>query len=290
MIVVMIFIHGTPSAADESTNNFKCPGTKRVLVLGGGGVRGAYQIGALWYLVNVLNCEFDDFVGTSTGAVTAAQLAQAKTQQELKRQVDSLTDGYHQLHNKNDIVEERTFGLPRLFLPRWLGGVDGLGSLAPLERRLRSQLDSSSIPPDKLTVVAVSLQAGTVDPTVYRAHDLIDLVVGSASIPVAIEPHRARMWLKSEPQLLKDDVLTVASSAAIPPKLQHIPSSSSVVTSAKLRQRQRGLVRGVSAYTSGEGEAFCQMTLVLDRNFRIPATMTSSGGSATPHGLAFRAF
>lgn len=53
--------------ADEDSRASTCPGANRALVISGGGVRGAFQVGALWYLVHELGCEFSRFVGTSTG-------------------------------------------------------------------------------------------------------------------------------------------------------------------------------------------------------------------------------
>lgn len=46
---------------------------KTALVLGGGGARGGYQIGA-WQALRELNISFDMVVGTSVGAINAAMV------------------------------------------------------------------------------------------------------------------------------------------------------------------------------------------------------------------------
>ena len=49
----------------------------RALILGGGGARGAYQVGMLDVLVNELELDFQIMRGVSIGALNAAFLAQA---------------------------------------------------------------------------------------------------------------------------------------------------------------------------------------------------------------------
>jgi predicted acylesterase/phospholipase RssA len=198
--------------ADDSQRSkigaLKCPGERRGLVISGGGVRGAYEVGAIWYLVNVLNCDFDRILGTSTGAIAAAILAQAKTHDELKAQVNLLKAEYESLTKTSDIADERNLGLVRFALPKWLGGVDGAATLAPLEARLRKEVTNQNVP-EKLTIMAVSLQAGALDPDWFRVDNIFDLVIGSASMPIAIEPRRARVWTRARPLKLEDSVLSV---------------------------------------------------------------------------------
>lgn len=65
-------------------NWFENPENKKMgLVLGGGGARGCYEIGA-WQMLNQANIEFDCAAGTSIGALVSA----IYTQQTLDRIVE----------------------------------------------------------------------------------------------------------------------------------------------------------------------------------------------------------
>ncbi len=81
---------GSVSAAEALARRFKSPGSKRILSIDGGGVRGALSIGMLSTLERllrertgrpemVLSDYFDLIGGTSTGAIIAAGLAQGRT-------------------------------------------------------------------------------------------------------------------------------------------------------------------------------------------------------------------
>jgi hypothetical protein len=194
MSAALLCLLCSATASAESPPLPECPGTQRAVVLTGGGIRGVYQAGALWYLVNVLGCEFDYYVGTSTGAVNAALLAQARDKQDLKRRVDIIVDDYLALERADQVADERFLGGIRLFLPTWLGGVDGMMTLRPIEQRLRQHIDATSPRIDNLSVGVVSLQTGRIHPGSHEPASLLDLVIGSASIPLAIEPRRARLW------------------------------------------------------------------------------------------------
>ncbi len=211
---VLLSSVGPARATSPNPEVFGCPGRIRAVVVSGGGVRGAYQVGALWYLTHVLGCDFSHFIGTSTGAVTAVLLSQAKDKEDLKRLVDVLVSVYRELEDKSDLVEARFLGELRILLPQWLGGVDGMGTLAPLERILRSHLGQEPIRLYNLTIPVVSLQSGALMPDVHRPYDPVDLVIGSASIPLAIDPRRARFWVRGIAEQFDDDVLTLSGSSA----------------------------------------------------------------------------
>lgn len=57
---------------------------KRALVLSGGGSKGAFEAGAIAYLINEKNLDFQLFTGTSVGALNAAYLGQARNHKELQ--------------------------------------------------------------------------------------------------------------------------------------------------------------------------------------------------------------
>jgi predicted acylesterase/phospholipase RssA len=206
-------------AGAQSPRQQRCPGHVRALVLGGGGIRGAYQAGAIWYLVNIAGCHFEKFVGTSTGAVAAGLLAQAQDHSELRTLVDVLVANYESLATKSDIVGRGDVGLLLVFLPRWLGGTDGVYTLAPtqklLEQYLRRPLRNN------LAVTAVSLQCGYDCVKSMKPHEdsTLDYILGSASIPFFIEPRRVRFWTPAKVLSLEADELVVTHKyAGLPDK------------------------------------------------------------------------
>lgn len=87
---------------------------RRALVLGGGGARGAYEVGVLAYVLAELPREmgrslrFDVVVGTSSGAINAAFLASAAT--DPAAAVTALAERWRNLHI-NQVYE---LGMKRL--------------------------------------------------------------------------------------------------------------------------------------------------------------------------------
>ena len=197
----------------------RCPYNPLVLALTGGGIKGAYQVGALWFLVKVLNCDIAHVFGSSTGAITAAYLAQANDKEGLNELVDALVHNY-KLSSTSDIIRPHFLGKLRVFMPRSLGGVDGINTLDPLSRRLADQISPEKI--RNLTVVTVSLQSGSLPVSIasrsfthdigMRPDDIRDVIVGSASIPVIVEPKKARFWVAAKLLRYEDDTITVEST------------------------------------------------------------------------------
>lgn len=224
--------------ASEKPNPPSCPGVIRGVVLSGGGIKGAYQAGAIWYLVNIAGCDFRYFLGTSTGAVTSSLLSQAPfvfgldrekraaNAAELERYVSILIKNYKETTSVSDIADSRFLGWYRFFLPRWLLGTDGAYSFGPLRKRLQDQIDEKRI--SNLILMAVSLQSGPI-PIVFRPDDhtmrlsqfrpvsVIDFIIGSASIPFAVEPQRMRLWSRGVLEEVNGEHVKV--STAQPPGL-----------------------------------------------------------------------
>lgn len=205
---------GRSDGARPSSEVPVCPGTRRAVLLSGGGIRGAYQLGALWYLVNVARCDFHYFAGTSTGAITAAVLSQASDFEELQGYLEKLISHYLDLREQSDVASERPFGRLRLMLPKWLGGVDGVATLEPLEKKLWSLLNFGKVDHSKLDIMVFSLQTGAMPRGL--AMDTLDAVVGSASIPLLVSPRRARVQTFGVLRRLENDVLTVVLPGIAP--------------------------------------------------------------------------
>src|SRR4051812_31705845 len=56
----------------------------RALVLSGGGSKGAYQVGALYHLINDLGINYDILCGVSVGAINCGFLSQFQKGEEFK--------------------------------------------------------------------------------------------------------------------------------------------------------------------------------------------------------------
>lgn len=208
-----------PDPQRDEAYDAACPGTRQAVVLGGGGVRGAYQVGALWYLVNVLQCRFVHYVGSSTGAVSAAFLSQAQPR-DLPRKVDELVELYLESTHRSTIVRSNSegfIGFLRLLLPRWLGGTDGLHTLEPLYVRLKDRLDDATLlAANNLTVAVVSLQSGRLDPVgQHRPLSWVEYILGSASIPLVIEPRMARVIVRGRATLHDNDEVVFDDASVV---------------------------------------------------------------------------
>jgi predicted acylesterase/phospholipase RssA len=201
------------SSADTPIDHDKCPGTNRILVTGGGGTRGAYQVGALWYLIKIRHCDFQHFAGTSTGALTAAVLASARNANELGKNVEILVDVYRDLRSADDIVSKKSPIPAQVLLPKNVGGTQGMYSLAPLMARIaKRRIDLERAPREKLTIPVVSLQRGPLH--TYEVYSMLDLIIGSASIPIAVEPRVARIWTMGDVHAIEGDVVTIRTDKA----------------------------------------------------------------------------
>src|SRR5438132_1503943 len=102
------------SAAEEQRIPPRCPAMTPFLVVSGGGIKGAYQAGAIWYLVKHARCQFEHFAGTSTGAVTTALLSQADagfpSMADLDERVDELVKNYKSLNDETGLAKKHFLG------------------------------------------------------------------------------------------------------------------------------------------------------------------------------------
>ena len=88
---------------------------KRALVLSGGGVHGAFEAGAIDYLINNLKLDFQIFFGASVGALNAAILSQSNHHQELCQQAKLLKQLWLEIKNNHDIYQTNPLGVLGLF-------------------------------------------------------------------------------------------------------------------------------------------------------------------------------
>ena len=84
---------------------------KRALVLAGGGSKGAFQAGAVDFLVRESGLDFDIYLGTSVGALNAGILAQSRNYRELCEQTEILKNLWADIKGSRSIYRKNYFGL-----------------------------------------------------------------------------------------------------------------------------------------------------------------------------------
>jgi len=121
---------------------------QRALVLSGGGVKGAFEAGAIYHLVVQRGCDFGEFSGVSVGALNAVFLAQAQeasdaneSQAKLVDQSEALVSLWQSLRSSHDFARNR----PLATLRFGLFGLDSLVDFTPLRH-----LEDNNISPKKL--------------------------------------------------------------------------------------------------------------------------------------------
>jgi len=191
--------------------------TKRALVLGGGGARGAYEVGVLLYVLEELPRElgrplhFDVIVGTSSGAINGVFLASGA--EDPAAAVTSLAERWRRLH----IKQVYELGMKRLWRAplALLGGRNvrrgpvALLSAAPLHKMLHDEMNWAGIR-DSVSSGAVSAVAITAT----------ELATSRNVVFVEGNPEASYAWLSRTPQVQPLSVTLsarhVLASAAIP--------------------------------------------------------------------------
>lgn len=87
----------------------------RAVVMSGGGAKGAFQVGALDYLINEEGMDFQVISGVPTGSLNATILAQA-SKGELKEYQRILREIWFQIGSDRSIYLKRFLGEVFLFL------------------------------------------------------------------------------------------------------------------------------------------------------------------------------
>jgi NTE family protein len=162
--------------------------TKRALVLGGGGARGAFQVGMLQVLVQ--QHDFQIIRGVSAGAMNAAVLAQAPTGPDshtnLQAQVGTLAELWcNDIRGNDSVYKERTLGaIPSLL------SEDSLYTIEPARALMKRYVDVERLRSSRrdFKVGAVSLCSGRY--SLYGPDDphFMDKLVASMSLPPAFPP------------------------------------------------------------------------------------------------------
>ena len=127
----------------------------KALVLSGGGSKGAYQAGALKYILGELNTVYDVFCGVSVGAINCAYLSMFHSGQE-KESSDLLAHLWSQLDTSKIYKRWQPFG-------RWHAlWKKSFYDSSPLYNLLKNGIDLEKIRNSgkKVNVGTVSLSSG----------------------------------------------------------------------------------------------------------------------------------
>jgi predicted acylesterase/phospholipase RssA len=155
----------------------------RALCLGGGGSKGAYQVGVLKKWMGDDKTDYQILCGTSVGAINAAYLAQTAMGDPAKA-VERLSAQWQQVNNAKIKKSWQPFGvLTALFR-------QSVYNSSPLHVWIQNGLDPVAIRESgrKLRVVSTSLTSGEAYVADETADNISDWVIASSGFPVMLNP------------------------------------------------------------------------------------------------------
>lgn len=186
-----------------------------VLVMSGGGARGAVEAGMLDWLVCKEGRNFDVITGVSAGALNAAVLAQAKRQAQVAA-VLNLLRAYEQVDGPEDVYQRRPLSslFHKLGLWRWTDGVSlirnpSLYETGPLLDLIHRWANPAKVPTDRpigrsrlpheddgtwpkdtpdVAIGVTQLESGRYMSVRLAPQDPPEVVLASASIPGVFPP------------------------------------------------------------------------------------------------------
>lgn len=155
----------------------------RALVLSGGGSKGAYQVGALQYLIGELKISYDILCGVSVGAINASFLSMFPNGEE-NLSIDKLTEFWQGI--TTDKIYKRWFPFGRLHAI-WN---NSFYDSSPLHKLIKSNLylDKIRNSGKRVSVGTVSLSSGKYTTFTQESDYFVDAVIASASFPGMLEP------------------------------------------------------------------------------------------------------
>ena len=163
----------------------------RALVLSGGGSKGAYQVGALKYILGERNVVYDAFCGVSVGAINCAFLSMFKFGEELES-IQVLSDLWDKLDSSK--IYKRWFPFGRWHAVWKKSFYDS----SPMGDLLRKHIDIDKIRASgkPVNVGTVSLSSGKYTIFDQTSDHFIDAVIASASFPGMLTPVKflGQLW------------------------------------------------------------------------------------------------
>jgi NTE family protein len=161
----------------------------RALILSGGGGKGAFEVGAVDFLVKTAGLDFQIFLGSSVGAVNAAILGMAANYRELLVAVRQLRKLWEDIQGNQSIYQSFPLGVLDLFSRNALYNPCGLCRL------IRNYIDPGRLCQNQakfILVPAVAIETGELfyadsrNPALQNV--ILDFILASASIPIFFPP------------------------------------------------------------------------------------------------------
>ena len=214
------------------------------IVLSGGGAKGAFQVGVLDALITQRNVDFDVAVGTSTGAIQAAAVAQDD--------IPRLVEFWKSIKRPEDIYRRRGGTLLNI-----ITGQPSLYTVAPLKALLKRTIDDAKIKATgkSLRIAIVNLTNGELRIVGENASNLVDWVYASCAMPFVFPPQDSRDQLGRDEQWVDGGVRDVTPLDAA---LNERPRCSSCAHPRHQRPRNRRST-GASCRSACALSTFCRM-------------------------------
>ena len=176
------------------------------LALSGGGAHGAFQVGVLDELITRRGVDFESVVGTSTGAIQAAAVAQ--------NSVDELLAFWEGITGPDDVYRSRGG-------PLWaiITGKDSIYSTGPLQQLLRSGYKDERIRATgkNLRLAVVNITTGELVIVGENAPNIADWIYASSAQPPFFPPWVTRNGQGLEEQWVDGGVKDVTPYDSILP-------------------------------------------------------------------------
>jgi predicted acylesterase/phospholipase RssA len=200
---------------------------QRALVLSGGGVKGAFEAGAIYHLVVQRGCDFGEFSGVSVGALNAVFMAQAQEASDgdqshanLVDQSEVLVSLWQSLRSSHDFARNR----PLATLRFGLFGLDSLVDFTPLRH-----LEDNNISLKKLKQ-GRPVRVGVVSFDDGQYHEIL-----------------SKPWLSTE---RKVNFLDYLYASSIPPVLGRLPRIGGDDSASEPNQFADGGLRRITPVNS----------------------------------------
>lgn len=157
----------------------------RAVVMSGGGAKGAFQVGALDYLIHDLGLDFQVIAGISTGSLNAVVLSQASSFEELKKAHEQLKELWFGIRSDRDIYNNRFLGKLLVLLNK-----NSMYDPKPLLEKLRRHVSLERIVASRksLRIGAVSLESGDYREVDQNQPHLLEWTLASSSMPLFFPP------------------------------------------------------------------------------------------------------
>ncbi len=157
----------------------------RALVMSGGGSKGAFELGAVDYLVNEGGLDFQVIAGVSTGSLNATMLAQGAGLDGLRDQLEQLKEIWFGISSYRDIYRKRFLGKLLILFAK-----SSLYKPKPLSEKIKRQVDPDKLQNSgkELRIGGVCLETGdyrSIDQTGPRIHEW---TLASSSMPLMFPP------------------------------------------------------------------------------------------------------